>query len=133
LVWEHDMTTNAAISAIENIFIPLKIVKRGSHKGKILSQTYSAEKLELNEALINGILKAHLWEKLIYEQFDGDLEMFCLKNKLSKGHVQQIIKLNRLSPRIKTAILDGEHPKHLLLREILSANHFRFLGESRKK
>jgi hypothetical protein len=113
------MTINAAIPMTENVFIPLKIVKRGSHRWKILSKTYSAEKNEPNEALIGGILKAHLWEKLIYEEFGSDLEMFCLKNKLSKGHVQQILKLNLLSPRIKEAILIGKHPKHLLLRDLV--------------
>jgi hypothetical protein len=103
----------------ENVFIPLKIIKRGSHRGKILGDTYSAEKSDLDAALVNGIVKAYLWEKLIYEQFDGDLMMFCLKNKLSKRHVQQILKLNLLSPRIKEAILSGNHPKHLLLRDLV--------------
>jgi hypothetical protein len=122
------MTTNAVISTtaskaqskiVEDIFIPLKIVKRGSHRGKILTPTYSAEKTEPNEALIGGILKAHLWEKLSYEEFGSDLEMFCLKNKLSKGHVQQILKLNLLSSKIVEAILAGKHPKHLLLRDLV--------------
>jgi hypothetical protein len=113
------MTINAAIPMTENVFIPLKIVKRGSHRGKILTKTYSAEKTEPDETLINGILKAYLWEKIIYEQFDGDLQMFSLKNKLSRGYVQQILKLNLLSPRIKTAILIGKHPKHLPLRDLV--------------
>jgi hypothetical protein len=126
LVWEAEMTINAAettvnatISMTENIFIPLKIVKRGSHRGKILSNTYSTEKTEPDAVLVNGIVKAYFWEKLIYEQFDGDLETFCLKNKFSKRHVQQILKLNLLSPRIKEAIMNGNHPKHLLLRDLV--------------
>ncbi|GHT94146.1 hypothetical protein FACS1894122_10480 [Alphaproteobacteria bacterium] len=124
------MTINATIAMIdeaaakqsqliENVFIPLKIVKRGSHKGKILSKTYSAEKEEADETLINGLIKAYLWEKLIYEQFDGDLETFCLQNKFSKRYVQQVLKLNILSPKIKEAILDGKRPKHLLLRDLV--------------
>jgi hypothetical protein len=66
------MITNTAISMTENIFIPLKIVKRGSHREKILSDTYSAEKSDPDAALVNGIVKAYLREKLICEQFDGD-------------------------------------------------------------
>ncbi|GHT94227.1 hypothetical protein FACS1894122_10640 [Alphaproteobacteria bacterium] len=124
------MTINATIATvdeaaaeqsqlIENVFIPLKIVKRGSHKGKILSKTYSAEKEEADETLINGLIKAYSWEKIIYEQLDGDLEMFCKQNKFSKRYVQQVLKLNLLSPKIKEAILDGKHPKHLLLRDLV--------------
>jgi hypothetical protein len=64
---------------IKNVFITLKIVKRGGYKGKVLSKTYSVEKSEPNETLVRGLLKANLWEKLIYEEFDGDLEMFCKK------------------------------------------------------
>lgn len=116
------MSINIAVEQpklVESVFIPLKIVKRGSHRGKILSETYSSEKMEQDETLINGILKAYLWEKIIYEQFDGDLVMFCIQNKFSKGYVQQILKLNLLSPKIKEAILDGKHPKHLLLRDLV--------------
>jgi hypothetical protein len=123
------MTTNATITTIneaavqsqliENVFIPLKIVKRGSYKGKVLSQTYSAEKQEPDETLVRGILKAYLWEKIIYEQFDGDLETFCRQNKFSKRYGQQILKLNLLSPKIKEAILNGRHPKNLLLSDLV--------------
>jgi hypothetical protein len=104
---------------IENIFIPLRIVKRGGgYKGQVLSDTYSTEKAELNETLVNGILKAYLWEKIIYEQLDGDLDLFCLKNKFSKQHVRNILKLNLLSPKIKEAIMTGKQPKNLLLRDL---------------
>jgi hypothetical protein len=122
LDWESEMSINIAVEQpklVESVFIPLKIVKRGSHRGKILSETYSSEKMEQDETLINGILKAYLWEKIIYEQFDSDLVMFCIQNKFSKGYVQQILKLNLLSPKIKEAILDGKHPKHLLLRDLV--------------
>ncbi|MDR3179304.1 MAG: hypothetical protein LBT70_00170 [Holosporaceae bacterium] len=112
-------TTNTENSMIENVFIPLKIVKRGSHSGKILSKTYSVEKTEPNETLVAGILKAYLWEKIIYEQFDGNFELFCINNKFSKRYVQQILKLNLLSPKLKEAILTGNHPKHLLLRDLV--------------
>jgi hypothetical protein len=79
--WEPEMITNTAISMTENVFIPLKIVKRGGYKGKVLSKTYSTEKTELNETLVRGLLKAYLWEKVIYEQFDGDIDLFCQRNK----------------------------------------------------
>jgi hypothetical protein len=121
------MAENTAISRIdaeqpkfvENVFIPLKIVKRGSYRGKILNETYSTEKIEPDETLINGIVKAYLWEKIIYEQFSGDIGIFCLQNKLSKGYVRQVLKLNLLSPKIKEAILNGKHPKHVLLRDLV--------------
>ncbi|GHT92021.1 hypothetical protein FACS1894122_05300 [Alphaproteobacteria bacterium] len=124
------MTTNAQF--IENIIIPVRIVKRGSHKSKILSRTYSAEQMEVDETLINGLIKAYLWEKLIYEQFDGDLETFCLQNKFSKRYVQQMLKLNLLSPKIKEAILDGKHPKHLLLRDLVR-KPFSYIWEKQEK
>jgi hypothetical protein len=100
---------------VENVFVPLKIIKRGGLRGKFLSKTYSAEKTEINEPLLNGLLKAYLWEKIIYEKFDGDLELFCLKNKFSTSYVRKILRLNLLSPKIKEAILNGNHPKHLVM------------------
>jgi hypothetical protein len=117
---------------VENIFIPLKIIKRGSHRGKILSETYSAEKNEPDETLVRGLLKAHLWEKIIYEQLDGDLDLFCLQNKFSKQYVRNILKLNLLSPKIKEAIMNGKHPKHLLLRDLVRKS-FPIMWSEQKK
>lgn len=104
---------------IETIFIPLKIIKRGGYKGQVLSQKYSAEKTELNEALIRALLKAYLWEKIIYDQFDGNLDIFCQKNKFSKRYVQKILKLNLLSPKIVEPIMSGNHPKNLSLDNLI--------------
>jgi hypothetical protein len=118
---------------VENIFIPLKIVKRGGgYKGQVLSNTYSAEKTEINETLVLGILKAYLWEKIIYEQLDGDLDLFCLQNKFSKQYVRNILKLNLLSPKIKEAIMNGKQPKHLLLRD-LTQKSFSIVWEEQEK
>jgi hypothetical protein len=108
------------------------IIKRGSHRGKILSETYSAEKTEPDETLVSGIVKAYLWEKIIREQFAGNLEMFCLQNKFSKRYVQQVLKLNLLSPKIKEAIMDGKHPKHLLLRDLVRKS-FPIMWSEQKK
>jgi hypothetical protein len=117
---------------VENVFVPLKIVKRGGLRGRFLSKTYSAEKTEINKPLVKGLLKARLWEKLIYEQFDGDLDLFCFKNKFSKGYVRKILRLNLLSPKIKEAILDGKHPKHLVLRELVQKS-FPFYWKEQEK
>jgi len=70
---------------IENVFIPLRIVKRGSYRGRILSTTYSSEERGRDEVLISGLLKSYLWEKIIYKQFGGDMEMFCLKKRSHHG------------------------------------------------
>lgn len=103
----------------ETIFILLKIIKRGGYKGRVLSQKYSVEKAELNENLIHALLKAYLWEKIIYEQFDGNFDIFCQKNKFSKRYAQKILKLNLLSPRIKEAIMNGKQSKNLLLEDLM--------------
>lgn len=84
-----------------------------------MSNTHSAEKPEINETLVRALLKAYLWEKIIYEQFDGNLDLFCQKNKFSKRYAQKILKLNLLSPKIKEAIMSSNQPKSLLLEDLM--------------
>ncbi len=97
------------------VFIPIKIVKRGSAKTQIIAS--GDKRPKLNHPLARALIKAHKWEKEMLEF--GSIDLYCRKNKISKRYVQRIIKLNFLNPRIKKVIMDGDFPQNILLQDLV--------------
>lgn len=97
------------------VFIPIKIVKRGSAKTQIIAS--NNKRSHMNQSLARALIKAYKWEKEMLEF--GGIDLYCRKNKLSKRYVQRILKLNFLNPRIKKVIMDGEFPQNILLQDLV--------------
>jgi hypothetical protein len=102
----------------QEIFIPIKIVKRGSAKSKIIEPDCTFSKPTLNQPLLQALVKAYKWEREITKI--GDIDFYCSQNKLSKRYVQRIMRLNNLNPKIKKAILDGTFPQTILLQDLIT-------------
>jgi hypothetical protein len=100
------------------VFIPIKIVKRGSAKSKIITPDSTFSKPTLNQPMLQALLKAYKWEQEITKI--GDIDLYCSQNKLSKRYVQLIMRLNNLNPKIKKAILDGTFPQTILLQDLVT-------------
>ncbi|MDR0580871.1 MAG: hypothetical protein LBG04_02015 [Holosporaceae bacterium] len=100
----------------QEVFIPIRIIKRGSVKTKIITPDNAFP--SLNQPLVRALLKAHKWELEIAKI--GDIDIYCRQNKLSKRYLQRILRLNNLSPRIKKAILDGTFPPTILLQDLVT-------------
>lgn len=103
---------------IREVFIPIKIVKRGSARSKVMHPTEPRK--NLNKPLIRGLAKAYKWETEITNF--GRADWYINKNKLSKAYVRRVLKLNNLSPKIKKAIMNGEFPANILLQDLLFAD-----------
>jgi hypothetical protein len=101
----------------QEVFIPIKIVKRGSAKSKIIEPAGAFSKPTLNQPLLQALVKAYKWEREITKI--GDIDLYCNKNKLSKRYVLRVMRLNSLNPRIKKAIADGSFPATILLQDLI--------------
>ena len=98
----------------DEIIIPIKIVKRGSAKIKVLR---NSEKQKINKFLRRALAKAYKWESDLIIASDPDLYIF--RNKLSKRYMMRILKLINLSPKIKKAIMNGSFPQNILLQDLI--------------
>jgi hypothetical protein len=72
----------------------------------------------MDDALVQALGKAKLWEN---ELMSGeiDLEEFCRRKRLTVKYVLKVLRLNTLSPSIKSAIMNGTQPKTLVLKDLL--------------
>jgi hypothetical protein len=103
---------------IQKVKIPFKIAKRGKHKPRIIKPNNSVDEKIMDDALVQALGKAKLWEN---ELTAGtvDLEEFCRKKHLTQKYVLKVLRLNTLSPKIKAAIMNGTQPKTLVLQDLL--------------
>ncbi|MDR3155829.1 MAG: hypothetical protein LBT90_01870 [Holosporaceae bacterium] len=72
----------------------------------------------MDDALIQALGKAKLWETELTSG-NVDLEEFCRKKRLTVKYVLKVLRLNTLSPSIKSAIMNGTQPKTLVLKDLL--------------
>ena len=76
----------------EELFISIKVVKRGSAKGKVLGETQAAN---VNKPLKRALAKAYKWDEDLMNTQDRDQYLF--QNNLSRRYVQRILKLDMCS------------------------------------
>ena len=114
---------------LREVFIPVKIVKRGSAKSKIVHQTDSPK--TLNRPLLRALAKAYRWENGIRDF--GRADWYINKNNLSKAYVRRILKLNNLSPKIKKAIVNGDFPRDILLQDLIFSEISLLWSEQERK
>lgn len=98
----------------QEVLIPIKIVKRGSAKSKVLKK--QGEK-GINKPLRKALIKAHKWDNDMMSLRDSD--RYIIRQNLSRRYVQRLMKLTCLSPKIQKAIMDGTFPQNILLQDIL--------------
>lgn len=112
------MMANNTIS----IRVPMRIKKYGGKKMIILPEGYQIKPPEeapkLDETLITALAKAYYWQNLLDTGRYTSIDDLSRKRKINPSYVSRILRLNQLSPQIKTAILDGTQPRQLSLQDM---------------
>ena len=98
--------------------MPFKKKSRGCHKMVLVPDPEKEQVKRINKALIEGLAKAHLWQR----QMDQGKTVTDIahKNKLSRTYVQRVVRMNFLAPKLKRMILRGEVSEHLKLGDFIN-------------
>ncbi len=107
-----------------NIFVPMKLKKRGGAAMVILPKHASLEKGKKNYdyKLINTIAKARKWQQSMEKNSKHTINSIAEKESLTSSHVGRVLRLNYLSPGIVKAILEGEQPRDLKIKDFMRNN-----------
>jgi hypothetical protein len=123
---------------IQKVKIPFKIAKRGKHKPHIIKPNNSVDEKIMDDALVQALGKAKLWESELTAGMTENnipqinLEEFCRRKRLTAKYVLKVLRLNTLSPSIKSAIMNGTQPKTVVLKDLLQ-KPFPLVWEEQKK
>jgi hypothetical protein len=105
-----------------NIFIPMKIKKRGGAAMVILPHIAalqkSSEKPNYDHKLINAFAKAYKWQKNIDSGSIG-LNKIMEREKVGITYASRILRLNLIAPDIIKAIVEGKQPRSLRLEDFM--------------
>tara|TARA_Y100000389_G_C17372094_1_gene469595 strand:+ start:14 stop:424 length:411 start_codon:yes stop_codon:yes gene_type:complete len=106
---------------IIQIFVPMKIRKRGGAAMLILPQGQSQAK-NFDDKLLKAFAKAYQWKTIIDDEENdtNSLADIARLENISTPHVTKIYRLNFISPKIIEAIVNGAAPRDLRLIDILA-------------
>jgi len=74
-----------------------------------------------NEKLISAFSIAYRWQQMIKNKEVESLSEIAKIERTDKAYIAKIFKLNYVAPDIVRAILDGNQPEHLKLRDFTHA------------
>ncbi len=111
-----------------SIFIPINIRKRSGYTTMILPNgdqrcnRMMTNPKNYNEKLIDAFVKAHKWQKMLKEGEIGSLSEVAKIEKTDDSYVRKVFKLNYVAPFIVEAVLKGEQPDSLKLKDFTHKN-----------
>jgi len=107
---------------IIQIFVPMKIRKRGGAAMMIVPQGQVAQKNSFDEKLINAFAKAYQWKTIIEDEGNNlnSISDIARNDNISNSHATKIYRLNFISPKIVEAIVNGTAPRDLRLQDIFA-------------
>jgi hypothetical protein len=117
---------NVKITEIDDktlsVLIPIKIRKKKGYVTMILPEgAKEYEDIEnpqnYNEKLTQAFAKAHKWKIMLKQKEVDSLSEIAAIEKVDKAYIAKIFKLNYVAPDIVEAILDGQQPQDLTLRD----------------
>jgi hypothetical protein len=94
-----------------------------SHGSLAVVDESQARGNESHRTLVQAIVRAHAWVKLLTEGGHTSLESLAASTRMHPKVVRKSVRLAFLSPRIAEAILLGQHSKSVLTRTLLHDAH----------
>lgn len=70
--------------------------------------------------MVKIIARGHRWHRLLSNGSYATIEDLAAAEKINPSYVSRVTRLAFLSPGIIEAILDGEQPAHLTMKDLLA-------------
>ena len=102
--------------------IPMKFRIRGGKTVMVLPDgTRAIERKEVivDNAMVKVIARGHRWHRLLAEGVYNTIEDLAAAEKINPSYVSRVTRTAFLAPAIVDAIMDGRHPAHLTMKDLL--------------
>ena len=117
---------NTTVISVQNsiisIKVPIRIKRYGGKKTMILpkgAHTTPVKRIP-DATMVKALAKAYFWQQQIDKGVFGSIEDLSKRKNINSSYVSRILRLNRLAPQIKQAILDGTQPRSMSLQGTLN-------------
>ena len=102
--------------------VPMKFRIRGGKTVMVLPDgTRAIERKEVivDNAMVKVIARGHRWHRLLAEGVYNTIEDLAAAEKINPSYVSRVTRTAFLAPAIVDAIMDGRHPAHLTMKDLL--------------
>lgn len=102
--------------------VPMNFRRRGGKAVIVLpdgSRAARHQEATIDNTMVKVIARAFRWQRLLNEGAHTSLDDLAAAEKISPSYISRILRLAYLSPAIVEAILEGRHPAHLTMKDLL--------------
>jgi len=114
------MTTRAAPGMTTDI--PMTFQIRGGKTVMVLpdcSRAIERRDATIDNTMVKVIAHAFRWQRLLLDGTYNTMDDLARAERINPSYISRIIRLAHLSPAIVEAILDGRHPAHLAMKDLM--------------
>ncbi|MBL0144343.1 MAG: hypothetical protein IPP91_20120 [Betaproteobacteria bacterium] len=83
------------------------------------SRAATQQEATVDNTMIKVLARAFRWQRLMNDGTYTSMDEMAAAEKISPSYISRILRLTYLSPTIVQAILDGQHPAHLTMKDLL--------------
>ena len=73
----------------------------------------------IDNAMVKLIARGHRWHRKLFDGTHASIADIAKSENISPSFVSRILRLAYLSPALVEAILDGKHPAHLTMKDLM--------------
>lgn len=114
------MTAPAA--PIPTTEIPMSFRIRGGKTVMVLpdgSRAVARREATVDNTMVKVLARGFRWQRLLYDGTYATIEDMAAAEKINPSYISRLMRLAYLSPTIVEAILDGRHPAHLTMKDLM--------------
>lgn len=102
--------------------VPMTFRRRGGKAVIVLpngSRAATQQEAIVDNTMIKVLARAFRWQRLMNDGTYTSMEEMAAAEKISPSYISRILRLSYLSPTIVQAIVEGRHPAHLTMKDLL--------------
>lgn len=73
----------------------------------------------IDNAMIKVLARGFRWQRLLYDGTYATIEDLAAAEKINPSYISRLMRLAYLSPTIVETIMEGRHPAHLTMKDLM--------------
>ena len=125
----------AQTAALLTTEIPMTFRRRGGKTVMVLpdgSRAVARREATVDNTMVKVLARGFRWQRLLYAGTYASIEDMAAAEKINPSYISRLMRLAYLSPTIVEAILDGRHPAHLTMKDLMQPFPLEWAAQERQ-
>jgi hypothetical protein len=112
------MTRPTPVPETVTIHVPFRIAKRGGRKEMVLPEG-AAQARRPDNTLVKALARAFRWKRMLETGEFASISELAEREGIAFTYMARLMRLSLLSPELVDAVMDGRHPAHITLANLM--------------